>query len=61
MASGPTAVISSCIRGRGPADVSSALSQSRYERKDRKPARNSSVNSFGCSQAAKWPPLSSLL
>src|ERR1700722_6624723 len=28
-------------------------------RKYLKPARSSSVKSFGCSQAAKWPPLSS--
>src|SRR5277367_3369702 len=30
-------------------------------RRDRKPARTSSEKSFGCSQAAKCPPLSSLL
>ncbi len=30
-------------------------------RSDLKPARTSSENSCGCSQAAKWPPLSSLL
>ena len=31
------------------------------DRRDRKPARTSSVKSCGCSQAAKWPPLGSLL
>jgi hypothetical protein len=30
-------------------------------RSDLKPARTSSEKSFGCSQAAKWPPLGSLL
>src|ERR1700719_1389307 len=30
-------------------------------RSDLKPARSSSVKSFGCSQAAKWPPFSTLL
>jgi FixJ family two-component response regulator len=33
----------------------------RYARTDLKPARSSSEKSCGCSQAAKWPPLSSLL
>jgi hypothetical protein len=33
----------------------------RYLRSDRKLARISSENSCGCSQAAKWPPRSSLL
>jgi hypothetical protein len=32
-----------------------------YARSDLKPARTSSVKSFGCSQAAKWPPFSSSL
>jgi hypothetical protein len=31
-----------------------------YVRSDRKPARSSSEKSAGCSQAAKWPPFSSL-
>ena len=31
------------------------------QRRDLKPARTSSEKSCGCSQAAKWPPLSSLL
>ena len=31
------------------------------DRSDRKPARTSSEKSFGCSQAAKWPPFLSLL
>src|SRR5581483_662770 len=30
-------------------------------RSDLKPARTSSANSCGCSQAAKWPPLGSWL
>jgi AraC family transcriptional regulator len=30
-------------------------------RSDLKPARSSSERSLGCSQAAKWPPFSSLL
>jgi hypothetical protein len=33
----------------------------RYARKDLKPTRSSSEKSFGCSQAAKCPPFSSLL
>ena len=36
-------------------------STSHYLRSDRKPARTSSEKSCGCSQAAKCPPLSSLL
>ena len=32
-----------------------------YPRSNLKPARTSSEKSFGCSQAAKWPPLSTLL
>src|SRR5207249_5129167 len=40
--------------GRGPFCV-------RYLRSDLKPARTSSEKSCGCSHAAKWPPLSSLL
>ena len=32
-----------------------------YLRSDLKPARISSLRNFGCSQAAKWPPLGSLL
>ena len=35
--------------------------QMRYPRSDLKPARTSSENSCGCSQAAKCPPFSSLL
>jgi hypothetical protein len=33
----------------------------RYPRSDLKPTRTSSEKSCGCSQAAKWPPLSTLL
>jgi hypothetical protein len=33
----------------------------RYARRVLKPARTSPEKSFGCSQAAKWPPFSSLL
>ena len=33
----------------------------RYPRSDLKPARSSSERNFGCSQAAKCPPLGSLL
>src|SRR6266478_1964633 len=40
--------------GRGPFCV-------RYLRSDLKPARTSSERSCGCSHAAKWPPLGSLL
>jgi hypothetical protein len=32
-----------------------------YPRSDLKPARTSSENSCGCSQAAKWPPLARAL
>ena len=32
-----------------------------YLRSDLKPTRSSSERNFGCSQAAKWPPLGSLL
>ena len=32
-----------------------------FDRSIRKPARTSSEKSFGCSLAAKWPPLSTLL
>jgi len=32
-----------------------------YLRSDRNPARTSSEKSCGCSQAAKWPPFSTLL
>ena len=35
--------------------------QRHYARSDLRPMRTSSVKSFGCSQAAKWPPFSSLL
>ena len=41
-----------------PADRSQWL---RYVRSDLKLTRTSSEKSFGCSQAAKWPPFSSLL
>src|ERR1700676_1362679 len=33
----------------------------KFDRSDRKPARTSSERSWGCSNAAKCPPLSSLL
>jgi NAD+ kinase len=38
-----------------------ALTLDRYLRSDLKAARSSSLKSRGCSQAAKWPPRSSLL
>src|SRR5215207_2441046 len=40
---------------------SSAGPEGAHHRTDRNPARSSSANSCGCSQAAKWPPLASWL
>jgi hypothetical protein len=44
---------------RGPVNVSAKRTD--YWRKELKPARISSDRNFGCSQAAKCPPLGSLL
>ena len=40
---------------------STHMSLLHYPRSDLKPARTSSEKSWGCSQAAKWPPLATLL
>jgi hypothetical protein len=48
------------LRGRPLVSVD-VLVHRRYLRSDLKPARSSSESNFGCSQAAKWPPLGSLL
>ena len=42
-------------------DGARAPDRAPYLRSDLKPARISSEKNFGCSQAAKWPPLASLL
>ena len=47
-------------RGR-PLGSVEVLVRRHYLRSDLKPARSSSERNFGCSQAAKWPPLGSLL
>ena len=48
--------------GRMQAELEQLLRQTRfYLRSDLNPARTSSTNSCGCSHAAKWPPLASVL
>ena len=47
--------------GRRMARATRAIRVTAYVRSDRSPTRSSSTKSFGCSHAAKWPPLSSLL
>jgi hypothetical protein len=47
-------------RGRPLVSVE-VLVRRHYLRSDLKPVRSSSERNFGCSQAAKWPPLGSLL
>ena len=47
--------------GRGGAARSLTRRPPPGYRSDRKAARSSAENSWGCSQAAKWPPLSASL
>ena len=54
--------VSGCMAMRQKTRVPGAVSRlTLHYRNDFNPARISSIKSSGCSQAAKWPPLSSLL
>ena len=47
--------------GRGRARMSAGRPRPRAQRSDLNAVRSSAANSFGSSQAAKWPPLSTTL